>query len=240
MVTNPGSDIEIRYACPPKLFAKHIKFLRHNGYNLISLEDIAEFFGGGTQIPANAVVVTFDDGFRDNYENAFPILQHYGVPATIFLTSGLMGKTNLWLARNGFPEKKMLTWSQVKEMNSAGISIGAHSASHVQLSQLPTAMAKAEIEGSKKTIEDHLGRPVDYFAYPYGQSNEEVRELVEEAGYVLACSTRAGFNNYDTNKYKLLRIEVFGTDSIWKLYLKLRLGIRDMRGLFTKLMNPKP
>ena len=237
MVTKPVSKDEVRYACPPKRFAMHMEFLRTKGFNLASIEDIEQFVSGRRDIPANTVSVTIDDGFMDNYQNAFPILQEYGVPATIFITSGLMGKTNLWMEEQGFPRRKMLSWSQIQEMSSAGITFGSHTVTHSHLPQLSTRQAREEIAVSKKVIEDRLGRSVKYFSYPFGQTSKNVRSIVENARYVLAYSTSAGHNNCYTDRYQLQRIEVYGTDSVWKLSLKLRLGARDMRGLVSRIMS---
>ena len=237
MISRSTDSKENRYACPPEHFDKHMKYLRSSGFNIVSLKDISNALRKNIPLPPKAVAVTLDDGFMDNYQNAFPILQEYEVLATIFLTSGMIGRTNLWLQKDGFPRRPMLNWPQIREMNTAGTIFGAHTVNHCRLPEMTKKEARNEIYECKKVIEDNLGKSVDYFAYPFGQSSKEIRNLVKEAGYLLACSTIAGFNNCDTDRYQLRRIEVYPTDSVWKLSLKLRFGIRDIRGLFSRIIT---
>jgi peptidoglycan/xylan/chitin deacetylase (PgdA/CDA1 family) len=215
-----------------------MRYLLGNGFNFVSLKDIARSLSlHYYPLPRNAVALTFDDGFMDNYHDAFSIVTEYDIPATIFLTTGMIGGTNSWLEKEGFPKRKMLTWAQILEMYQAGISFGAHTVSHLRLSRLTMHEAHKEIDGCKKAIEDKLGRSVDYFAYPYGQSSKEIRRVVNDCSYELACSTRAGFNYKDTDRYNLRRIEIFGNDPIWKLSFKLKFGVRDMRMFFARMFT---
>jgi peptidoglycan/xylan/chitin deacetylase (PgdA/CDA1 family) len=121
----------------------------------------------------------------------------------------------------------MLKWSQIEEMAAAGVEFGGHTRTHPRLIDLTPDLAGAEIRDGKREIEDRLGRAVRYFAYPHGLLNNEVRNIVEESGFSLACSTRSGFNRRNTDPYVLHRIEVYGTDPLWKLHQKLAFGIND-------------
>ena len=179
---------------------------------------------GAKTLPKNTIVITLDDGFEDNYTNAFPVLRQYAIPATIFLATGYLEKTNGWMTDG---RRKMLEWNQIIEMASAGINFGAHTVSHPHLPQLNRAEALREMVESKKHIEQRLNQPVHYFAYPYGQLNDETMQLAQQAEFKLACSTRSGFNNLTRNPYRLHRIEVYGDDPVWKLKQKLTFGIND-------------
>lgn len=227
MISERRSERERKYACPPPRFAKHMRFLHDKGFNLITLDAVQKYLDGGVSIPPRCVSVTLDDGFRDNYENAFPILGEYSIPATIFLTTGFVGSTNASMESRGFPRREMLSWREVAEMNKAGVCFGAHTMTHPRLPEMPTEQAHNEISESKRIIEDRLACSVDFFAYPYGLFTDETQALVKEAGFSLACSTRSGFNNCHTDPYALHRIEVNGTDSVWQLSMKLSFGVNE-------------
>jgi peptidoglycan/xylan/chitin deacetylase (PgdA/CDA1 family) len=227
MVAEPRSREEARYAIRPRRFAAHMRALRESGYRLVSLDEIQSGLSGGGEVPDRAVAVTLDDGFADNHSDAFPILQRFGVPATIFLAHNAIGGENRWMQTAGYPGRRMLEWAQILEMRSAGIGFGSHTLSHPRLSALGREAAEAEIRGAKQALEDRLGEPVDHFAYPYGDWCGETVELVREAGHRLACSTRSGFNRPDVDPLLLRRIEVYGTDPTWKLMQKLRYGTND-------------
>lgn len=227
MISDSRSQRERRFACPPLLFEKHMDFLIMKGYNFIGLDMAVSYLKQNNGIPAGSVVITFDDGFEDNYTNAFPVLQKRGLPATIFLTAGMLGKSNKWMEARGFPSKKMLNWAHVRDMHASGIIFGAHTMTHPRLTEMSFAEAVKEIDESKRIIEDKLGSAVDYFAYPFGLFSNEIKEIVEDAGYCAACSTRSGFNEKGTDPYILKRVEIRGSDSLRQLSQKLRFGTNE-------------
>ena len=227
MISKPETIEEVKYACPPEKFDKHMQQLILNGFNPVSLERIEQHLLSNGNIPKNSVVITLDDGFADNYTHAFPVLAKHQIPATVFLASGCMESTNHWMTQRGFPVRKMLSWQQIREMDKYNIAFGAHTVAHPKLPELDTESAAYEIATSKKTIEDNLGRACKYFAYPYGLFNIENRDAVEATGYTLACSTRSGFNNAERDPFVLHRIEVYGNDPWWKLKQKMTFGIND-------------
>lgn len=231
MVADPRSAEEHRFAIPPRRFASHMRSLRESGYTPVSLDRIQAHLAEGRELPEQPVAVTFDDGFGDNYTDAFPILRRYRIPATIFLAHDTIGGDNRWMHASGYPRRRMLDWGQILEMQSAGIGFGSHTLTHPRLSTLDRDAAQAEICGAKQALEARLGRRVDYFAYPYGDWSGETVDLVREAEHGLACSTRSGFNRRDVDPLLLRRIEVYGTDPAWKLMQKLRFGTNEA-GLF--------
>ena len=232
IIDTPQTQAEAKYACPPELFEQHLQYLKNSIHTVVSLTDIEEHLSTGKALPRDAVALTLDDGFQDNYTKAFPLLKKHGIPATIFLASGVVGGTNNWMKGRGFPERKMLNWDQIREMNNHQISFGAHTVTHPKLPELNDASAEQEITQSKIAIEENLGQPCKHFAYPYGLFNDRTPAIVKQYGFTLACSTRSGFNNPARDPYILHRIEVYGTDPSWKLKQKMTFGINDASRLF--------
>jgi peptidoglycan/xylan/chitin deacetylase (PgdA/CDA1 family) len=229
MIRPSATREEERFACSPKRFAAHMKFIQTRGFNMLGLGDILRYLGTNRPLPPRTVVITLDDGFRDNYEHAFSILQRYNVPATIFLASSFIDRTNTWMEDCGYPRREMLTWYQVRDMAANGIEFGGHTVSHSRLNELSENETRREIEDGKKQIEDQLGYPIQCFAYPYGLYNDRTPVIVHEAGYSLACSIHSGFNNPARDLYLLKRIEIYGTDPVWKLAQKLAFGVNNAR-----------
>ncbi|BCG64117.1 MAG: O-antigen biosynthesis protein [Methyloprofundus sp.] len=227
MISEPETPQEQRYACPPKTLHKHMQYLRDNDYNIVDLDTIITHLSNKTPLSEKTIAVTLDDGFSDNYVNAFPIFQEFKIPATIFLATGVMEKTNIWMHTNGFPEHNMLSWAQIQEMHTQGISFGAHTVNHVKLPELTADAMLTELVDSKRKVEEKLQITVKHFAYPYGLLDDTAREMTAKAGYSTACSTRSGFNNLDTDPLILRRIEVYGTDSVRALKQKITFGVNN-------------
>src|SRR5262249_50418658 len=134
------------------------------------------------QLPPRTVVITFDDGLRDFLIQAVPILQRYGFLATLYVVTRYVGKRTSWSPSLGEPDRRMLSWSHLRTVSEPGIECGAHTHSHPQLDVIPPATAFAEIRRSKVSLEDHLGRGVESFAYPHGYASRTTRQLVRQAG----------------------------------------------------------
>ncbi len=205
-----------------------MRYLKFKGYTPISLNDLHGFIANNNrEIPEKPIIITFDDGYMDNYENAFPVLRKYSFPAAIFMVSGLMGSSNLWDVAAGYPERPLIGWREAKEMVKCGVTIGSHTIKHPWLTQLVLDEAKREIEESKKFFEDRFGMPINHFAYPYGDLNQPIVDIVRDAGYLTACSVRTGFNKKDTDPFILKRIGIFGEDSLWRFALKVTFGTNE-------------
>lgn len=223
----PENGREKHLSCPPPLFERHMKYLHSSGYSALSLTDIFDRLAQGKEIPEKTVSITLDDGFEDNYEHAYPVLRRYQIPATIFLISGWIGKTNAWMTGHQGVVRRMLTWRQIREMQSGGIEFGAHTVSHPRLSGLDDSAAASEILASKQDLEAGLNREVRHFAYPYGDWNAAVRDQVSKAGFATASGTRPGFNNPATDRFELRRIDIRGTDSMRRFRQKVLFGTND-------------
>ena len=226
IVDTPASRREARYCCLPVSFAEQMAWLR-DACHPISLDQLLAAQQTRTPLPENAVAVTFDDGFAGTFENAMPELERYAIPATMYIVTNRIGGSNDWMHSRGMPQRTLVDAGQIREMHTAGITIGSHTLNHIRLPEIDMVQMRAEIGESKIQLEELLAAPVQYFAYPYGLYTKAAKSMVMEAGYAAACSTRSGFNNLTTDRYLWRRIEVFDTDRLWHFKQKLRFGTND-------------
>ena len=193
----------------PRAFTWQMKFLKKHRYNVISFDDLVDGLKKGHVFARNTVVIQFDDGYEDNYTNAFPVLKKYRFPAMEFLVSDKVGT-------QGF-----LTWDQVREMDAHDFKAAAHTRHHVYLPDVSLDVARDEIFGSKKIIEEHLGHRINYFAYPSGGFTEEVQGVVQEAGFKAAVTTNRGLDRLNRDLFALRRIRMKNGDNALTLWAKL-------------------
>jgi peptidoglycan/xylan/chitin deacetylase (PgdA/CDA1 family) len=212
-----------RYVVPGRRFRSQMRWLRL-WYRVLSLPEYLEYRRDYLLPPPRSVVVTLDDGYADNRTVAYPILRRFKVPATIFLVSDYLGDSNGWDRDGELAGRALLSPHRLEEMGRNGINFGAHTRSHAHLRELPVTVAVDEIAGSREDLERLLGTPIQTFAYPYGQFNEEVLEIVGRTGFEAACGTREGLNTPATPTFALRRAEIRGTDSLFRFALALWLG----------------
>ena len=193
----------------PDHFRKQIKYLKKHRYNVISLDRLVTAIKEKKSLPKNSVVITFDDGYEDNYTNAFSILKEYNFPATIFVIVNLVG-------HEGY-----VTWEQLREMGKYGITTGSHTLDHVHLPGVPLEWQSHQIKDSKKIIEEKLGHKIDYLAYPSGGFSDGTKDIVEEAGYKGACTTNRGNKRFNEDVYELKRIRFKDKDTGLVMWMKL-------------------
>lgn len=190
----------------PENFAEQMAWLADHA-PLNTLDDAADAKPG--------VAVTLDDGYRDNLTNAAPILVRHNVPAVVFVVADKLGDL---LVTDAEPwHGRLMTWDEARELSAMGIAIGGHSLTHPRLSHLDANKQREEIVGSCRRIAQELGKPVSYFAYPYGTSadyDETSVRLAQEAGCAVACSNRYGFNVEGCDRFTLRRIWIDATDTL--------------------------
>jgi peptidoglycan/xylan/chitin deacetylase (PgdA/CDA1 family) len=178
--------------------------LRATGHHAVELGDVAAWIRQGLDLPSAAVVLTFDDGYRSTYEQAFPVLQAYGMKATVFLTVGPQGADGARLP--SFEGRPMLSWAEIHEMQRAGISFGAHTLTHPDLTRISLQQVETEMRASKARIEDRLGTAVECFAYPYGRYDLRSRELARQ-WFACACSDALGLVSARSDPWALERVD---------------------------------
>ncbi len=189
---------------PPEKFRQQMKFLKDNGYSTLTAEEALAHFDSGLPVPEKSVSITFDDGYSDNYTNAFPILKEYGFKATVFVITA---------AIDNDPNK--LTSRQIKEMAANGVSIESHTVNHDDLIALPYEKQRFTLETSKKQIESLTGREVCCLAYPFGKYNQTTLKALQESGYRMAFTIRPGYACQSQGLLKLSRIRIDGPDKLY-------------------------
>lgn len=204
----------------PKVFAEHMSFLKERGYSTISLGGAVRALKSHT-LSANSVVLTFDDGYRDFYTAAWPILQQYKMAATVFIV------TEIATTGSCFNGKHCLSWTEVKELHESGISIGSHTETHPEVRFMKPAQIDDEIGRSKQTIEQRIGAAVRSFSYPYAfpETNRSLKSFLshtlEKYGYENGVSTILGTVRPTSDHFFLPRIPVNTWDDLAFFQAKL-------------------
>ncbi|MDP3724563.1 MAG: polysaccharide deacetylase family protein [bacterium] len=177
----------------PDRFKEHMEYLSQEGYTTLTFDMVNDILKGSQSLPAKPVVLTFDDGYIDFYYNAYPILEQFSFKATVFVPTGLVGGG------------AYLTWEMIGQMAGTGIEFQSHTVNHAYLPSLSRTRMVEEVTESKKTLEERLGHPVNWFAYPYGAISGSSAKAVKEAGYAGAVGTIPGVNQSAGQMFNLRR-----------------------------------
>jgi len=206
-----------KYSTIPDDFVQQMEYLSAN-FKILSLADFYEIRNAGNKSPERIAVITFDDGYEDNYEYAFPVLKKLGIKATIFLTTGFInGEVDITKKDSVYNGLKPLKWEQILEMRANGITFGSHTHTHPILTKFSLEDAEREIIHSKGIMEGKLNESVEMFAYPLGQPktfNSSIIGLLKNRGFKLACTSLWGHVNSNTDAYALPRIRIDACDSL--------------------------
>lgn len=209
-----ANRIERDLSVSPDAFAEQMQYLRNAGYESIHLEDLVHHLTIGLPIPQKAVVITFDDGYLDNYTHAFPILLENGFVGSFFIITDYVD--------HGF--ERYMSWDQIREMAAAGMEFGSHSRDHPDLRARSEANLVWQILGSRETLEANLQRPVRTFSYPSGQYDSRVIEVLRSAHYWCAVGIEQGATHSSDDLFTLKRIRIRGGDTLGKFITKLNLN----------------
>ncbi len=207
------------FTVSPENFKKQMNRLFKSHYRVIRLDELIDVLEKGEKMPKKTVVLTFDDGYKDNYTNAWPILRKYNFPAIIFLTVDLVGREISNSQNSSLPA---LNWQEAKEMSNSGlIEFGSHSLTHPKLDKMDILKAEKEIIISKKIIEDKMGKECLYFSSPKGRYTPEIIEVVKESGYRACLGISGGFVKKGDNLYPLKRNSINSTTTLIQFKSKI-------------------
>jgi len=199
----PGDPIGRDLSVSPERFAEQMAWLAQEGYTPITLGELADVRARRRALPPKPIVLTFDDGYRDFYTAAFPVLKQYGFKATLFVITGAVD------------QPPYVTWDMIAEMDRSGlVEIGSHTVSHHQLPSLGEAQVRAEVMDSKQALEAHLGHPVRAFCYPVGRFDQRSVAAVRDAGYEIAVTTQGGRATAEQDQLLLPRLRIHGGASM--------------------------
>lgn len=190
------------YVTTPAKFQEEMKYLNDHHYQTINLAQFSLLMEQKKAVKANLVLITFDDGYANAYQTAFPILQKYGFTAVAFVITD-------WLGGHDF-----MSWQQAGDLQLAGWDIMPHSRTHPQLPLLSPQRQFDEISGSRATIEEKLGSTANAFAYPYGHRSKTTMELLQKAGYSYAFSFDNGLTTSNQNPLSLKRLVISRSESM--------------------------
>jgi peptidoglycan/xylan/chitin deacetylase (PgdA/CDA1 family) len=217
------------YVVPLRRFKRQMAWLRWTGRPVITVGDLVTHLKSGIPPPVSAVIISFDDGYADNYREALPALRDHGFRATIFVVSSHIGGVAPWGDDPILRGRQLLTAGQVEALRSEGCEIGGHSRTHPSLVEIASDDLEVEIGGSRRDLEQLSGHPIRTFAYPFGDFDPTVARTVRDCGYEGACCSRSGINELSTPLFELRRVEVRGTDSLWQFIGMVWRGRRSRR-----------
>ena len=201
----PSNGKKQRLTVRPERFKRQMNFLSQTGYQTLSMDEFTDAAAKG-HIPPKKFMITFDDGFFDLYEHAYPVLKKQNFKAIIYVLAEK--EKSEWAKALELPAFKLLSWDLIKELSNNGIEIGSHTCTHPDLSLLTEKEMEREIIRSKEIIEDKIGKPVRHFCYPFGRFNLKTKKILKQAGYLTSCTTRKGQIFSDSDLFELNRIVV--------------------------------
>ncbi|PPB79513.1 peptidoglycan/xylan/chitin deacetylase (PgdA/CDA1 family) [Albidovulum inexpectatum] len=232
-ISNRGGATSIT----PEVFLSQVDALAQSGLPVITMDDLLAARRGGPALPDRSIILTFDDGFRDFLDTAWPVLSRHGFRPIVYLPTAHVGRAERW-AGGAEPPRALMSWAEIRALAAEGVLFGSHTVSHADLDLLDGDASMAELIVSRRKLEDILDRPVRHFAPPYGRAGPEVRSQIAQV-YETSVGTRLGQATAKSDPFDLPRIEMFYfTDlSRWrdwlagkgKAYLVLRRGLRAIR-----------
>lgn len=221
----PGSKLKKLWVSTDR-FRRQMDYLRRNGYKPLRFLDAAAILDRGEKIPPESVIITFDDGYKNNYENAFPVLREFDFKAVIYVVVNAVGRDNFWHDPSSETRVPMLSWAEISEMESEGMEFGSHTMNHAKLSRIPVEKVAEELRESRRILAEKLRNPLISFANPYGDGQDDVKiqNMIREAGYRWAVSVHQGKADLAAEPYRLRRLFVRGDDTDWDFHLNMSRG----------------
>jgi len=211
----------------PAAFRRQMNWLRRLGYQGLSMRDILPYVRGEKQ--GKVVGITFDDGYRNVYQNALPVLKQNGFTATNYFVVHQLGGGNVWDYEEGIAHSDLMSREKMLDWAQQGMEVGSHTLDHPRLPDLSEADAVAQIRGSREALEQAVGEPVTAFCYPYGAENTAIRDLARNAGYTNATTTARGLARPDDDPMGLPRVIVARSTHVFRFLQKCMTQLEERR-----------
>lgn len=223
----------IGYNVTPDNFEKQLQYLSENNFYSAVWEDWEKATTTGTLLPGKPILITFDGGYLDFFNYAWPLLKRYGFRATVLLVAERIGTTNSW-ERADSPEVPLLGWQEICQLRNEGVEFGSLGATYQPLSLLSPTEIVQEAVRSRFILEQGLGRSVKTFAYPYGDFDPVVQHLIGACGYTYGLSCLSGVNGLNDNLLTLRRIDLMSSDSLSDFATKLSYKLPILSRIYSR------
>jgi peptidoglycan/xylan/chitin deacetylase (PgdA/CDA1 family) len=209
-----------RNAVPPAKFREQMEYLAANGFTTVNMQMVYDLYVHGKRLPKRPVLLTFDDGYLDNFETALPILEEKNMTAVVFPITNWIGRENKW---EDFHKELTTTmdWPQLKAWQAAGMEIASHTVNHPALGRCSNSQMTAELKESKAVLEKKLACSIDFLCYPYGNFNAETKAAARQAGYKAAFAIFKNVSLWHIDLFALPRIPIPARQSLFEFKLKV-------------------
>lgn len=238
LMENPPSSKSKWHYVTVENFKKQVKLIDSLGYTPITFYDYKLYLDNKLTLPKKPIIITFDDGYLDTFDYAIPILQEFNMNAVIFVLGNRQLKRAYWDEIDDRDKCPLMTDEQIRIAKSLGFEIGAHSMNHKDMTELPEAKIYSEIHQSKVEIEKILGEPIYTFSYPYGNLNENVREITSEAGFTFACGVYSGPVLFGNDLFDIRRLAVNQHTGTVQFLMRLLTPYQYAEWIYAKTLRP--
>jgi peptidoglycan/xylan/chitin deacetylase (PgdA/CDA1 family) len=210
-------------------FRKHLRFFKLRRLTSITFKDYDDYVNGRENwctFPKRPFILTFDDGYDNNYSNMLPLTREYGFKGVLFLLGDFSASANFWDEGEESTTVRLMSTVQKRAFVADGWEIGAHTISHPDLTTLDDEQARYEISESKSRIEHQLSTSIVSFAYPYGTCDERIKKLVKESGFEFGIATDSGGDTIEDDRFQVFRVNMFPDEDVLQLYKKTSVWYR--------------
>jgi peptidoglycan/xylan/chitin deacetylase (PgdA/CDA1 family) len=221
----PKQEIDSQHKIFVKVddFEKHLQFFSNQGFQTLTFSDLEKFRKNEkpfSEFPKKPLILTFDDGYKDNLENASPLLKKYQMRAQIFLLADSQIDSNNWDKSESEPQHEIVAGSERQQWLNSAFEIGSHGFSHQKITLMSAENAYTELVESKKSLEAEFKIPINVFAFTYGDTNLKMSELAQKAGYQYAVNTDSGGFLIEESPFEIFRVNIFPNETYLSLYKK--------------------
>ena len=201
-----------RFSMDPGQFAEQMEHIAAGGWKTLTVSQLSAALAGPAEsMPERPVVITFDDGFEEMHSVALPVLTRLGLQSTAYIVTGHLGGQSRWLASVGEGDRPILSAGQVRDLDEAGVDIGAHGHRHVALDEMPISAAVRQIDASRVALQGIVGHPIVTFAYPYGYHTGSIKRHLKASGFQSACAVKQVLSHTNDDRFALGRA-IVGSD----------------------------